>query len=480
MQRGQLAKIKDDTQFYPHQIEGVRKMARISSFLLADEMGLGKSLQALTVAAIDYELGHAKRTLIVAPVSLKWNWMDEIEKFTHYTALVLDGTPRERVVQLEQFENLDYDILIVNYEQVGRHLAELNALRFDIIVWDEAHYLKNPTSKRTKASLRLHSARSFLLTGSPLLNQVNELYTILHRIAPLNFPTYSQFTNRYCVYGGWKNKQIVGVKNKAELMTRIENVMIRRLKKDVLDLPEKQYITIKVDLTTEQLKLYKQVEEDLLLSLPDQPEPMEIENALTKFLRLKQICGTTLPFSGEDHSSKLDRAVEMATEIVDNGEPTVIFTQFRAVIQALEDRFAALADPITTFSLHGDVPKQERSNVVKAWGEHRSSDGRPSVLIAGLQVSGVGLNMTQANKCIFVDKLFVPKLNEQAEDRLHRIGADATKPIQIYEIIARGTIEQRIEAILRTKRKLFDGLIENNAWKKELYNAFREETSNAP
>lgn len=474
-QRGHLEKIKDETVYYPHQIEGVRLMARIGSFLLADEMGLGKSLQALSVAAIDFELGYARRVLIVAPVSLKWNWDDEIKKFTNFQAIVLDGTPRERELMLDDFEQFEYDVLIVNYEQVAPHLDRLNSFHFDIIIWDEAHYLKNPASKRTKASLRLVSGRSFLLTGSPLLNQVNELFTILHRINPDEFPTYRQFVNRYCMFGGFKNKQIVGVKNKLELMTKIEQVMIRRLKKDVIDLPPKQNIPVLVDLTPEQRRLYDEANEDLRVTLPDSPEPMELENALTKFLRLKEICGTTFKFTGEDHSAKLDRAVEMAVEIVASGEPVVIFTQFRPVIACLEERFAKLKPPVHTFSLHGDVPQQERSQVIKRWAAYDNA-GRKAVLIAGLQVSGVGLNMTAASKCIFIDKLFVPKLNEQAEDRLHRIGADETKPIQIYELLCRGTIEQRIEQILRTKRKLFDTLIENNQWKRALYDAFREET----
>lgn len=473
--RGDLVKIKRETAFYPHQVEGVRKMARIRSFLLADDMGLGKSLQSLTVAAIDFEMGYASRVLVVAPVSLKWNWEDEVEKFTNFTCMVLDGTVSEREDKLNQFEMLEYDILIVNYEQVDKHLEKLNALRFDIIIWDEAHYLKNPKSKRTKASLQLLSGRSFLLTGSPLLNQVNELYTILHRISPEQFPDYRRFVNRYCLFGGFKDKQIVGAKNKLELMTKLDQVMIRRRKSEVLSLPEKQYITVTVDLKPQQKKLYDEVNNDLQLTLPHDPNPMEIENALTKFLRLKEICGSTFKFTGEDHSVKLDRAVEMAVEKIEAGEPIVIFTQFRAVIQCLEDRFAALPDPIKTFSLHGDVQKQLRSEVVKQWGAHRDPDGKAAVLVAGLQVSGVGLNMTQASTCIFVDKLFVPKLNEQAEDRLHRIGADETKPIQIYEIICRGTVEQRIEAILRGKRKLFDSLIEDSSWKKALYESFIEE-----
>lgn len=466
--RKALAKIKDETEYYQHQVDGIRRMARMGSFLLADEMGLGKSLQALTVAAIDFEQGWAHRVLVVAPASLKWNWQDEIDLFTKFTSMVLDGTPKQRNLQLEEFEDQGLEVLIVNYEQVKAHAEQLEALGFDIVILDEAHYIKNYKSQRTKAVLALKAKRFFLLTGSPLLNQVDELWPLLHRIAPGQYPRYHTFVHRYAVFGGYKDKQIVGVKNQRELSEALNVWMVRRLKKDVLDLPDKQYIQIKVDFHPTQAKLYQQATEDMLIDLPDNPNPMEIQNALSKFLRLKQICGTAAAIDGyQDHSHKLDRAVELAEEIVYDkhdspGEHLVVFTQFRMVQSCMKARLESLGIPV--FILNGDTPMDQRSEVVKQWAEHK----RPAVLVAMLQVAGVGLNMTKANKAIMLDKLFVPKLQEQAEDRLHRIGASTTQPIQIYEMIVRRSIEQRIEAILKGKRKLFDSTVDASTLKKRL------------
>lgn len=468
--RKSLTKIKDTTKYYDHQIEGIRTLARINSFLLADEMGLGKSLQALTVAAIDFEAGYASRVLIVAPATLKWNWLEEIERHTTFSAVVLDGSPKQRTAILGEFGMGDHDVLIVNYEQVGPHLDLLNSLGFDIVIFDEAHTIKNPKAKRTKAALALKAQRSFLLTGSPILNNVDELWALLHRIDPYEFPNYWKFIARYAVYGGYKDKQIVGVKNQAELTDRLRRVMLRREKRQVLDLPEKQRIQIVVDLHPEQRKLYRQADEELRIELPSDPNPMEIENALTKFLRLKQICGTTATIEGHpDHSIKLDRAVEMIEEITDLGEHVVVFTQFRGVQAALASRLRNLKHPVPTTVINGDTPNRDRVPLVGEWGS-----GPPGALVAMLQVAGVGLNMTAASRCIFIDKLFVPKLNEQAEDRLHRIGADLTKPVQIYELIALNTIESRIEAILRRKTRLFGSLIETSDWKRNLVQALRE------
>lgn len=475
--RGSLSKIKDETEYYDHQTKGIRTMAKMRSFLLADEMGLGKSLQALTVAAIDFELGLASRVLIVAPVSLKWNWQDEINTHTLFTSIVLDGSPKLRSEQLEMFQVTGCDILIVNYEQVTTHLVDLNALRFDIVIYDEAHAIKNYKSQRTKSALKLKSNRHFLITGSPLLNQVNELWPLLHRIDPVTHPDYWRFMNRYAVKGGFKNKQIVGVKNKPELQTHIDTVMIRRLKKDVLDLPDKQRVPIPVEFHPEQLKIYREAVDEMRISRYDgDPDPLEIENALVRATYLKQICGTTATKLPADLSYKLDTATEMAkvfTNPDDAGNPgehIVIWSQFIEVMRCMRERLEAEEIPVMV--MNGQtVPKDQRVEYVKTWADQP----KPTVLIAGLQVAGVGLNMTKANKCIFLDKLWVPKLNEQAEDRLHRIGADLTKPVQIFNIYVRNSIEGRVEAILKKKQKLFDSLVEESEWKKALYEALMEE-----
>jgi SNF2 family DNA or RNA helicase len=475
--RKSLKMIHDSVEYWPHQLDGIRAMARMSSFLLADEMGLGKSLQALTVAAIDFELERANRVLIVAPVSLKWNWLEEIKTHTNFTAIILDGTPAERDYQMIDFIRVKADILIVNYEQVTAHLNELNRMGFDIIIYDEAHYIKNHSSKRTKACLELVASRHFLLTGSPLLNQVNELWPLLHRIAPDQYPRFYQFVNRYAIYGGWKNKTVTGTKNKEELAARLQEVMIRRLKKDVLDLPEKQHIKVPVILHPLQRRLYDQAANELEIELPNNPTPMELENALVKQLKLKQICGTTATIEGyEDISVKLDRAEEMIEEMVNNGEHVVVFTQFRIIQACMARRLEELKPKsIKAFQLHGDVPKQQRMEVIKQWENSKDDVGRPGALVCMIQVAGVGYNFTIANKAIFLDRLYVPKLNEQGEDRLHRIGSDKTKPVQIYTLSAVKTIEQRIDTILRTKTKLFDSLVEESDWKRALYQALREQ-----
>ena len=474
-QRKNLDFINDDLEYLPHQIDGVRWLSRRTSFLLCDEMGLGKTLQALTAVAVDFQRGWASRFITVVPATLKGNWEEEVHKHTSFKVMVLDGPPKKRAQQLDEFDDPEqgYHGLIVNYEQLPAHLNDFNSMRFDIAIYDEAHYLKNPSAKRTRAAQALQAKRHFVLTGSPMLNHVNDLWSLLHRVAPEEFPNYYRFRNRYCIYGGYKNKQIVGVKNTAELRDRLNHFMLRRLKKNVLDLPDKHHIQVYVDLHPQQRKIYTEVDKEMKLTLPNNPDPMEIENALVKFTRLKEICGTTASFEGmEDHSYKLDRAMEMIEEITQESEEhVVVFTQFRAVLKALGNRMAASKTIEAPFSaIHGDVAANQRMPLVRDW-----RDGPPGVLALMLQVGGQGLNLTAANKCIFLDKLFVPKLNEQAEDRLHRIGTNTTQPVQIYEIIARKTIEQRIEAILRQKATVFGQIVDSNELKRKLIQALKEE-----
>lgn len=466
--RKSISKIKDSVSYYEHQIVGVRRMLRMRSGLLADDMGLGKSLQALTVAAVALHTKEARKILVVVPASLKGNWQDELDIYGEgYTGTILDGTPAARSKQLAAFAT---DVLIVNYEQVVSHLDELNAMRFDIAIYDEAHYLKSRKAKRTKACFKINAPRTFLLTGSPILNQVDDLWALLHMIAPGDWPNYWTFINRYAVFGGYADKQVVGIKNEAELRQRLQNYMIRREKSECLDLPEKQIIQVKLPLSPEQRALYDQAHDELVIQNPNDSSVMELENGLTKLLRLKQICGTTATMPGHpDHSSKLDRAIEMCEEIVRNGEPVVVFTQFREVLACMERRLDAVG--IGHVALHGDVKIADRQGVVKAWGAAAAA-GDPQVILCMWQVAGIGLNMTAASRCIALDKLYVPKLNDQGYDRLHRIGQKST--VQVYELLMRGTVETRIEAILKQKKGIFGAIIDPDSsdWKKKLIQAF--------
>lgn len=471
--RKKMPYIRDDLEYYKHQVDGIRHMARMKSFILADQMGLGKSLEALTVFAIDVVMGWSSKCIIVCPASLKGNWGDEIDKFTygmHYT--ILQGSPLVRNHQITEFFAVEGPkILICNYEQVKTHLFELNALEFDVAIFDEAHYIKNPKSQRTKACLNLASRRNFMLTGTPLLNHVNELWSLLHKVDPNRFPKYFKFVNRYCVFGGFEQRQIVATKNERELKDILKDYMIRRLKKDVLDLPEVQVIERRVTLTDKQRRLYDKIDTELEIEMAN-GETSDFNWPIVRATRLRQAVGTCEPFTGEDESAKLDLAVDDDIELLEQGEKTVTFTQMLPVQAAYIRRLQAVNPRIPVYILNGEVPPHMRKPTVDAWA---AVDG-PAALVCMLQVAGIGLNMTAAKHGAFLDKLFVPGLNQQAIDRLHRIGSSTTQPIQIRDYLARSTVDTKLQSILNLKTKLSDHILEMNSdWTRKLIAALEED-----
>lgn len=473
--------LKDEVVYYPHQVDGVRQLMHWNSSLLADDMGLGKSLQALTVFIGDVYTGQGNTCIVICPVSLRGNWADEIEKFTRIPYKILGqeyspitGRPRtltamERTAQIVEFAMWDKPkILIVNYEMVEPHLDELNVLNARMLIFDEAHTMKNPEAKRTKACLALKGKRSICLTGTPVLNDVAELWPLLNRIAPDHFPNYYAYKNRYCVMGGFKNRKVTGHKNQKQLHGILEQVMLRRLKKDVLDLPDVQYIRVPVDLHPTQLALYEQAEEEFEIANVDpHGKAYDTEDPMQRLMRILQICATPAALGYPDDSYKLDVVVDRARELVMRGEKVVVFTRFRPVVKCLMERFDKTGIP--AMQLHGDVPPAMRQPLVQEMG--RMTGG--GVLVCMTQVAGVGLNMTWSRNGFRVDRLFVPGLNQQAVDRLHRIGADLTQPIQITDFIARGTMEERVEAINDAKKKEFQSIIEDAQVHRDILAALR-------
>lgn len=492
--------LRDDIQFYEHQVQGVDRMSKMRSVLLADDMGLGKSLQTIACWCVDLINGRPQTMIVVCPSSLKANWHEEFQRFTRNVhSEILRGTPKKKREQVLAFKAREgAKVLIVNYEQVAPYLVELNQIGFHFAAFDEAHNLKNPKAARTKACLEgLKSTRSFLITGSPMLNRPDEIYTMLKRIAPNAWGTQREYENRYCVFGGFGGKKVVGAKNPEELNALLQEVMVRRLKKDVLDLPPVQHIQRVVELHPPQRRIYREIQKERQLTFsPDYPpeEYTEIDpttgdrvpkpgGGATAFMRLKMVIGTTaaVQLDRVDVSAKLDLAVEDARQLMDAGERVIAFTQYRDIQTAYARRLlaehGALGHNYPVYIINGDTPPEDdgrhSSDPKKKWSRQEivhgwSDNPRAGIVIATYQTAGVGLNMTAARYGQFLDKLYVPKLNQQAVDRMHRIGASKTQPIQILEYLAHDTIESRIEKMLKEKKAMFDQIVEDEAYQRSI------------
>ncbi len=467
--------IKDSVQYYDHQIVGIRWMARRRNFICSDDMGLGKSIQAITVFAMDVFTGIGDTAIVVCPVSLKTNWADEFAKFTEIPHVVFGVGPdyrrpggtrkltkSERIIQFLEYQAMPGPkVLIANYEQIRDHPELFEKEEFHMRIFDEAHYLQNRQAKRTKACVKLQATRTVLLTGTPMLGMVDGLWQLLNMVHPRRFNNFWAFVNRYAVYGGYEGKTIVGTKNEAELKDELDGFMIRRLKEEVLNMDEVSYVPRLVDMHPKQWELYSQITEDEQYFLPNVKDPVAVDNALTQFLRLRQICATTATILGieEDHSYKLDLVTDDALNLVGNGERVVQFTKFRPVIEAMRRRLGKHG--VLTWELHGGVPTNMRQDVVNQW----SSSSHPGVIICQIDVAGIGLNMTAASNAQFIDKDVAPGINKQAIDRLNRIGQ--TRPVTAFEYLVRGSKEQRVNEILRQKARV-QSIIEQEDYKRKL------------
>lgn len=426
------------------------------------------TLQTLAVCAIHAHLtketrGFTSRVLVVAPPSLKRNWANEIEKFTGFRHFLVEGEPKKRDKIIREYaETIGHRVLIMNYEQIPKHLSLINQLDLDIVIADEAHYLKNPRARRTNAFRQVEAPRRFMLTGTPVLNHVDDLWVLLDQVQPGQWGTYWGFCQHHCIYGGFQNKAIIGVKNEKQLTENLNRVMVRRLKTDVLDLPEVQTIKREVDLLPSQLSLYRRAVKDMILerdaALGEDGEE-EIANPAIRFMRLAQICSTTATVreDGRDESSKLDAAMVDLDTIVSAGEKVVVFTKFRATLACYVNRIlAAYKGDVPVYVLSGDVKSDERQAVVDAW----SGTSGACVIVCMIQVAGVGLNMTSGRYVQFLDKDVTPANNEQAIARVHRIG-QGQHAVQVYEYQARASAEARLEALLANKKATANEVVED-------------------
>lgn len=429
----------------PYQAEGVEWMSKRGSYLLADEMGLGKTAMILKDFSLMREKIPKARLLVVSPnLNLYTPWQDEIEKWTTFSAEVATGSPTKRAKAIDA----KADVTVIAYDNIDRELARLNSTGFEYVIFDEAHKIKNPKSKRTKAAFNLRSMKRGLSTGTPILNRVDELWPLLFIIDPVRFHNYWTFLNKYAVFGGYENKQVIGVQNAAELRAIVNPLMLRRLKADVMKaLPPKTYVKRECDLLPVQRKMYDKAKDELILEL--ESESTDITNPLTKLTRLKQIIGTPACFDLPDVSGKLDLAMEVLSEIGED-EKVVFFTQHLGVARALNRRLATACVPHLMHT--GDQVGTERADAVRTF--QGSTKVRALVCTYGVSTEGITLNA--ATHAIMVDKLYVPAMQTQAEDRLHRNREDN---VTIIELFARKTVEQKIEKMLAGKRKVFDAVI---------------------
>ena len=447
------------TKPFSHQVDGFNYGLTHDRWLLGDEQGLGKTWQVINIAlAKKLEKGY-KHCLIICGVNgLKWNWLKEIETHSNEHGYILGqrgnkiGSNADKLSDVRDMDNLPY-FVITNVESLRNEdiTGALNKLckngTIGMIAIDEVHKCKNPTSQQGKGILKLTADTMIAMTGTPLMNNPLDLYIILKWLGYEKHSFY-QFKHHYCVMGGYGGYQICGYQNTDELEENFRGIMLRRLKENVLDLPDKVFVNEYVELEGKQAQVYKEILMDLRLNVD---KIASAPNPLSQLIRLRQATGYTGILSSDiKESAKLDRMEELVEEAVENGQKVVVFSNWTQITDEVLRRLAKY-NPAT---ITGDTKDDERPVQENKF----QNDDTCKVIVGTIGAMGTGLTLTAGTVEIFLDEPWNMALKNQAVDRCHRIGAKTN--VTIYTLLTKGTIDERINELVAEKGALSDAIID--------------------
>ena len=456
------------TKPFNHQIEGFKYGLNHSKWLLGDSMGLGKTKTVIDLAIAEKIMHGYKHCLIICGVNgLKWNWVNEINTHSNEHGYILGqktrkngkliiGSVADRLADAENLSEIEEYFIITNIETLRdeRIAFALNKSCEDgdigVVAVDEIHMCRNIASQQGKGILKLTDAPyKVAMTGTPLMNHPMDLYAILRWLGYEKHSFYA-FRNHHCIMGGFGGHEIIGYKNLDELQEQLNDIMLRRLKEDVLDLPEKTYIDEYVEMTSKQSKIYREVLDDI----KDNIDQITIApNPLAQLIRLRQATGYTGILSSTiQESAKLDRMEELVDEAIENGQKVVIFSNWQKIIDPVMDRLKKY-NPL---SITGDTNDADRQNIIDSF----QNDKNYSVICGTVGALGTGVTLTAASVMIFLDIPWNDALYSQAVDRFYRIGQ--TNNVTVYNITCRDTIDERILEIVRKKGAMSNFIVDGH------------------
>ncbi|HJW72863.1 MAG TPA: DEAD/DEAH box helicase [Geothrix sp.] len=457
-------------QLRPYQLRGLAWLDGLSRLglggILADDMGLGKTIQVLALLLHRQEQSphYGPTTLLVCPTSLLGNWERELAKFAPtIPVFVHHGNNREPLPRAFKA----HTVVLTTYGVIRREEEEFRDRPWGMMVVDEAQAIKNPGSAQAKAIRKVRGAFRLALTGTPIENRLTELWSILTTTLPGYLDTETHFKEHFAnPIEKYRDPDAA-----QELRQRINPFILRRLKSDtsiIQDLPEKQEMKVYTTLTREQAELYQYRVEKMDEDLGTATGIERRGRILALLTHLKQICNHPSqflkaqgPYRGR--SGKLDRLTEMLEEVIEGGDRALVFTQFKEMGDRLQIHLKDILGFEPPF-LHGGTTRDGRDEMVRSFQE--DADASP-VLILSLKAGGVGLNLTAATHVFHFDRWWNPAVEDQATDRTYRIGQ--TRNVQVHKLVTIGTLEEKIDALLETKRDLADRVVgTGEGWLTEL------------
>ena len=458
----------------PYQRRGYSWLAFLRAWglgaCLADDMGLGKTVQTLCLLLAERGAGNPKPALVVCPTSVIGNWQREAERFTpSLKVLVHHGVGRGRG---EAFLGAAraHAVVITSYALLLRDLEHFGAVDWSTVVLDEAQNVKNPETKQARSARALPAAHRIALTGTPVENNVGDLWSIMEFLNPGLLGSPAEFKRSFFVP--------IQARRDAAAMARLRRLtgpfILRRLKTDrcvIADLPEKMEMKVFCTLTREQASLYQAVLSDAEKAIA-KAEGIERKGVVLATLsKLKQVCNHPTQLLADNspipgRSGKLARVTEMMQEVIESGERALVFSQFAemgAILTAhLQETFGR-----EVLFLHGGVPRGQRERMVDRF--QSEADG-PAVFVLSLKAGGTGLNLTRASHVFHFDRWWNPAVEAQATDRAFRIGQ--TRRVQVHKLVCLGTLEEKIDAMIESKKGVAEQVVgTGEGWLTELSTA---------
>lgn len=442
-----------------YQIDGAQWLEKLRQMhlngILADDMGLGKTLQAITVITqnkIDHPDGL---TLIVSPTSLIYNWKEEITRFNpRLTALVVDGTPTQRKKLIKDIK--DYDVIVTSYSLLQKDIEQYQAYNFDYAILDEAQHIKNRGTRNAKSVKLIKARHRLILTGTPIENSLDELWSLFDFLMPGLLSTYDRFIEKYI-----RSPSQEKGNNLENLRRKLSPFILRRMKKDVLEeLPPVSEIIYYCHLSDAQKELYRSYAESARKELSQLVQKEGFDkvqiHVLATLTRLKQICCHPAIFAKENaelgDSAKYDMLMELIQNLIQSKHKAVVFSQYTRMLNIIRQDLKKMGIPFEYL----DGSSKNRLDIVKRFNE----DETIPIFLVSLKAGGVGLNLVGADTVIHYDMWWNPAVENQATDRVHRIGQ--LNNVSSYKLVTLNTIEEKIMELQNRKRSLVTKVVSSD------------------
>lgn len=459
------------TEPYAHQKEFLKYSERHAQMLLLDQPGLGKTKQSLDLIANRILAGQIRKALIIVGVSgLQYNWQNEVKKHTDLTGYILGtrpvgksglqtkiGSGKDKVDDVLRIKKMAAQVIITNIESL-RNAAIVDALKQQVqdgvigmVVVDEVHKCKNPKAKQTEGLLELDTHYKLGLTGTPIVNSPLDLFAMMKWLNR-TVPPKSYFETKYCVKGGFEDKEVIGYKNLDDLAFDFHCWTLRRTKKECLDLPEKTVQTYYVDLLPEQKKLYKEVQKDLR---ERSAEILAAASPMGQLVGLKKVTSCpprVMESFPPEACAKLESLLDILEEVIASGQKVVVFCYHVFTIEYLN--WALHKHGYNPALIYGAVNNEVREANVHAF----QNVPECNIILGNYQTMGTGINLTASSTIVEYELPWTAADEEQAQDRCHRIGQ--FNPVNIIRLVTRNTYDEINEGIVDGKYELSETITE--------------------